>query len=1171
MTFPSATLSGGNYTSLRGAAWAGASYVSLVPNNVVWKTTLSATATGTTNASVSYGATISGNVADVLIGMRVLIGSVNDIRQATFNGRVRGATPSGGVLQINETSASLTSGMYVWVVDDYPLMDRLSRPVGDPVVQYKDYDLAFQNLLPVVVGIQLGYAGWVNSSGVLRIAFDASSSYAAESGRTISSYQYTFAAGTYAVISGSLATSTVTVDFNPGFQWGQLVVTDSDGRTQTRHFAIWAHNDANPPQLGFQGASITANLNDGWSATVDTYADVSSMLDDTLAIIWTQEYYDGTEGPINTNIDMIGWVRHEDDPARTDPNYALIPSSTFEIAGIGAKLTRIEAQLLALRNAPSPSVWDEINNLTPWRGIAHFLQRHTTLLTLVDLTFDDTTDTFWFPYLSTQGGNALAAVNGIANQINAAMEFAPDGAVRVVRDARFLGSSARSALLTYGNWTSADYNQLTEGYTHEQSLGKVDADGAFFQTSTGAFPAFRSRAPGLAQDIGPDTVSLSNQILAAGTNAATAQSELNQRAGDQYEIASTPSYHLAVTHPDSYHFLIPSLAIWYTWTLTGGTDNIRGISYDTTTRWLLLDISIAINNDDGTRNVQVNYIKETPIGSPGTTIQIPADGTIDASLPLIPPLDPFPAFPDFPEYWLGDSPTPDQILPFTTPGTTPGVVAPLNGNTVLIYTDTQVWITTQFIAAAAPNWIEITPTTLSTYQIKQVIFDPFSTTAGVYLVASDGSNSAVWYTANALNSPPTWTMGAVLSGVYISIRATSVSGTILIYGSNIASSTTTTTYDFTVSDGGFTDHAVTAGTPGSYSAGVGWVNGDFQSPAANYYRGIYIDKAIAAATVVGVDVTYDLSGLATNQTSSNNCFAILVDGIAQKNITFGAQSNGTNIITSWVGSVPGATTISIFDVSSYYLPSATYAGAVTIKSVSVTTSSAVANDALVARSGDFGASYATPISVGATPGSSGGFDISRVGPTNIAAMDQKTRTATSLGGTYTDTTGGGTTGAEPTLVYIPRYKWGGTNTNANLSAPDFLLGSSALISTEALWKVAGGTPTAITPSVTGTKALPAGPNAAACNYLNGNVLAFVGTISGTAHLFYTSNAGTAWSDRGAMSGALTVRIRAGDRRTIPALFIAGDTILKYSKDGGATLVNRTKPVGGGLLGLEVLG
>lgn len=224
----------------------------------------------------------------------------------------------------------------------------------------------------------------------------------------------------------------------------------------------------------------------------------------------------------------------------------------------------------------------------------------------------------------------------------------------------------------------------------------------------------------------------------------------------------------------------------------------------------------------------------------------------------------------------------------------------------------------------------------------------------------------------------------------------------------------------------------------------------------------------------------------------------------------------------------------------------------------------------VAFSTNHGSTLGTPVTVGTSPATIGGFDINRIGNTNIAAQSAKTRSATTQGGAYADTTGGGTAGADPITVYIPRMKFGGTTTNANLASPDFLLAASALVAAEALWKVSGGAQTAITPSVTGTKALAFSENAANMGYVNGNIIAYLGQISGTTHLFYSSNGGTGWSDRGSLAGSLYVRIRASDRRTIPALYICGGTILKYSIDGGATLQSRTPPVGSGLLGIEVL-
>lgn len=1157
MTFPTAALQAGDYTKLRSAKYAAAGYVSLCPNNVVWSTTLSATASGVTNAQVSYGTTITGNVSDVQVGHRILIGTANDIRQATFNGRVRVA-PSGGILGINETSDSLTSGMYLWVVDDYPLRDKLSRPVGTPPIQYVDFDTAYQGLLPVVVGLQKSYTGFINSSNKLRIAFDVSGSYAAESGATISSYLFTFAAATYTVISGSLSTAIVTVDLTEGFQWGKLVVTDSGGRSQTRHFEIHAHGSTYTPALSFQGASIQDALAEGWSTSAEAFADVSTMLDNTPITFWTQEWYNDVEGPIVNTINAIGWMRSETDPATGDPIYSLITSSQFAAAGM-PKLGRIEMQLLALSNNASPTEWDEINNLTPWRGIIHILQRHSTLLELVDLTFDDTSDTFLFPYLSTQGGNLLAAVNGIADQINAALEFAPDGAIQVVRNALYLDSTARNALLTYADWTSADYLSISLQYTHEQGLGRVDADGAYYQTSAGTINAFKSRAPGLAQDIGPDLVNLSNQILTAGTSDATAQDELDQRAGNAYEINSTPTYYLDVVHPDGYHFLIPSNNIWYTWTLAAGTDNIRGLSYTTSNRWLLISASYQINNDTGLRELHHRYRLECPIGNPGTAIQIPADGSLDLSIPAIPPLDPFPAFPTPLDFYLID-PTASQYPPFQgQAGSGLGghaIVAPRDGNTVDIWTVSQVFVTRSW-SRSSPVWTEITPPGIS-----NIVDCRFTNTGQGMYVLSDNADAggSVSHVYNFLSSnegfvttdstipgtvsafPATWTLSGwqstvnpnfsnnmvmIIVGTFTSFTINSI---IISYTTGAAAVGGTRTVQlYSLGTLVYTPGAVLNTGTGSFTTTL--------TPGGIIADKIWIELDTANT---GVPANYITNLTLTGTGSSGQAIIYSVDVFNSppnwNNFPLPAGDNGYTEIR--VASTP--------DNIMIYKPSG----------------------ASVRLSTDNGETFGSTVSVGATPGAAGGFDLSRIGNTSVGAADAKARKATTLGGAYSDHTA--YAGTYPLLIYIPRRKFGGTTTNASLSDPDYLVATPAQVGGDSVWKVSGGVLTAITPSVGGTDALAVGPNSAAMNYLNGNVIALIASISGTAHLF-TSTDATNWTDRGAMSGALAVSIRKSDRATLPGVYIAGGTILKYGKNLGATLVNKTKPISSGILGVEVLG
>lgn len=243
--------------------------------------------------------------------------------------------------------------------------------------------------------------------------------------------------------------------------------------------------------------------------------------------------------------------------------------------------------------------------------------------------------------------------------------------------------------------------------------------------------------------------------------------------------------------------------------------------------------------------------------------------------------------------------------------------------------------------------------------------------------ASDGT--VVWYCPNGavfqlgacfgsgstsggdpLNTSPHMTLLAKINGVYYNVYNTSltVPGGVSAasvefqvndsnladnYGdltwdvciTNNAAATWTHTFDYTVTDGAFAPISVTVGVPGIYTPGVGWTHGDFQSPANNFFRGIIARRSMAARTITGVEMVYDVSGLATNQ-GGGTIFAGIFDSGGQiVGTAFSAMTNGTGQHLVWNGSRAGATYIQPLLYSSYYGPASNFAGAATVKKLIV--------------------------------------------------------------------------------------------------------------------------------------------------------------------------------------------------------------------------------------------
>lgn len=713
-------ITGTPLTKLRSGSHAADWQLTFCANRVVFSGRVNSDLTAPQSwAQFDWNGLISGGFAAVELDQVLLIGTVNDIAQATYRGRIRTTLPTATTVYCSESSQDFTIGDYFWVIDSYDIINKLSRPDnnGNELV---DYDLPYAGLLPMVTGLRTAYCGWVDSgTGKYRIAFSVTG-YAAEDGATISSYLFSFKAASYTVIAGALNTATVTVDFNPGEQWGKLIVTDSGGRTLTRRFYIKAHDASNLPDSGEANISVIGDLAQGWTMDTPAFTGVDSLLNNTFAVVWKDnEIYGGVAGALDTtnNIVFVGWLQREEDSTLGDPNYAVLSEARLHFTGVAARLQRLVGQWLGFTINAAPDTWGEIVHLTPWRAICHFVTRYTTAGNLCDWDFSNKDDTYLFPAFSTQSSSALQAVQTIAAQIDANVEFAPWGAVRVDRDAGYLTAGERAGLTTVIAYDAQDIfspanggGGITKVLEANRQIGKVDADGIVYNPTNGQYTPYTARAPGHAQGEGAGSDTLPSQVLAATSNLTTALTELRQRAGNRYEIVNMTEV-LTVDHPDGYSYLIPSRAQLFTWALDAtlaGADGVNRIVYTTAVYWLLE--SVTYNHaPDGTTTVKASYRRLTRVGDLGDNTTTIAPGEEPNLIPDIG----LPAFPDeLPEVTIPDDGWPADEVPITLQDPPPGQYAWLNGQEVIMWVSAQSFLLQNFITQTTPKATEVTPNDL---------------------------------------------------------------------------------------------------------------------------------------------------------------------------------------------------------------------------------------------------------------------------------------------------------------------------------------------------------------------------------------------------------------------------------------------------------------------------
>lgn len=1169
-------------TQLRGAAnttptYSGAQYCSVCPNTVIFAAQVNQSTFATSFAQVTFDGVTTGAYTDILADMTVILSHTNNIYAGYVVGRARadntGVVATATVLNINETSVNVADNDYIFVLNDFAIAEKLAREVS--ATQYKDYALAFRAIPPVVYNLQSAYAGVIASgTSKFRVAF-AALALAATSGATISSYSWNIQDGS--VISGATNTATVTVDFPVGFRWVHLTVTDSGSRTRVRHIPVWSvpADFSSNVVTGFDGASLTCDAT-GWNGSIGAFTGIDTVLNHTLVCIWDVENYNGVQGSILSSVKFVGRLRKEEDSGQTDDVYSYIPKTRFDLEGAGAQLGRIAAPLLTLRYKTTPTVWDEIKSLTIWRAIVHLLSEHTTFLTLHDLSFDSTSDSFVAQALNTSG-NLLGSVNDLGSAINAVIEFAPAGQAQVIRNGCYLSSSARNALPTVANWTTQDFVDLKLNIEHINLTGRVEGSGGVLNTTSNYVTPLLAIAPGVAQGQGEQRVTLAGQVLAGNVAQASAQSELNTRVGNHLALINLNT-HLDITHPDGYNLLIPSVGQWYTWTLSTAT-NVRGIAFTTAQRWLLTQLSIDHDNSTGRKTVSGTYALETT-GDAGDTVTYPAQAQIPIPISSIPAFDPYPNFPDL------SVPIGTDVLdapPFAGNPTAPPQLA-VDGNAVVVWTNTQIWRTRRYIPVNSPAWEEITPTLAANEVITDFAF--INGTSAAVLTTTMGAQTNTYQTDDSYASPITWVSGSSLPNLYTVIRAASSTDTYALYAPTDGGGSQSTYNDDLTSGLGAQTHIISGSYPfGHWDANTG---GFYQASGGRTGGGEIASNSVNGGTVYEASVAIDLGAAYTVVAAS---FWYINTNFGQSHTDFIAFWDASKVLiglvnvhstsdnswrqNSWTGSVAAVRYVVPYSDG---LVSQGNFSAIDDLSVTYQTGGG-GGQALVATSTNKGATYGTAQVVGSSPGAFGGFDVIPIGSLTLAGQGTIPAYAIPFGAAFVNYGVGLPGSGVPSVLKIPRFALGSTLTANNGTVPQYLVGSNTLTAgNAALWRssVGGGSLTNITPSVAGVFGKAVSPNCVDMPFKSGLKAALIYDFGGTRRLMTTTDVSGSptWTNAGSLTPTADyVQYRRGDPNLAQIYGVGKLDAAKsfYSPNGGGTLIEKASPATGSLIGLRVYG
>lgn len=1132
-----------------------------------------------------------------------------------------------GELPIAIRTASFADNQYVTVKRRFDLWSVLPTINATTGAIYEDWNLTsgtYNTTPPPLVSVVINnrrnhLATKIADGDTLSVTMTATpTSWPTSSGESFT-YAWTIPAAGWSSVSGA-SSATCTADVDPGNYVIYLSVTGSGSGTTQRALIVHVHDDSTNPAvlisemprsdsrdrtgrrmsfdlynnrlaslpngamcLYFEMATWANQWQDSGAALNgaidDTQTDITVTdgsvfaVDDVLMIAQEQMLitaiavdvltvtrgYDGTTAAAQADgstiyvyapatdvptatTQMAGWIQRQDKSGESG-----LRQATIDLLSPSLILGQLNSTSQIITAVSSPSTWQEVK---PALSTSAFLiwymlkWRCANVLLLFNYTpFSVSAAGQRLPSWVVDKGTVLQQLQLLATE-RRNVGCDSEGEIYYLNTPNLVAYADRGSIVVRDSVDASIYASVSNPRELLNRVQQVRGE-AFSWDGSAVLPTpYYSDAPKVPGQ-GTAQIKLPAQVV-------TGQSELNQLTGDRYAQANNPYPSITYTvrknrdviEPAQMEFVSVTIPDYLSATGTAFTSNI-----------VPLTVTKA-HNPDGTSDLTTTGEGETH-NLPGSDVPVPVPNDNVYMPDYTPvPIDPLPA-PN-----LGD--VGSVIVPASVPSPQGATVSPGKG-AIWVSADGSAIKRTLDISVEPPVVDDVTPSDAFFTAWVMVVHDKSSNfSRAAYALGNNGTDSKIAYTTDIYADTVVWEVGSTLTGVYTQMESAglaSLAGGIVVYQQT--SDVWSHTIDLADTLDGF---VVSPSGAGAWVPGSGVTTGDYAN-----FRLAQIERTIPATTITSVTMTFDITkGTYEGVTPAITIFldVVLVASAYPADIP-----DGTDRTFSWSGVRTGVTSITPGIVTSYdAAPPYSYSGSGLLKRLVITGTGTnpftglSAGSSVVSSSTDYGSTWTTRI-VGDSPDGAGAFCLSRFGTVALAANDGSLKKATTFGGAFGSVTGGTTTGTYPLAARVPWYRIRSTSGGAtnNSTSPDYYLSSAAAISTESLWKIVSGVKSAITPSVSGTKALGALTNG--IGTYGANRVCFIGDVSGTRYIFRSTNAGSTWT-RVAVSGANSVRAQ----RFSPSglVWIAGTaTDIRYSTDGGTSWPSRT--VSGGAVYVELMG
>lgn len=591
-------------------------------------------------------------------GMVLYLSHTTDPRDAYFRGRVRSA-PTSSIMYVDRNASLLLDNDYVIICRDSDLFsrERLDTLV-DGVIPYHATPDVLTGLPSAIVLYDSDADGDVSYTTVqtpVRVASGSTST---------TTWAWSVSGAGISSISNA-AIQNPTITFQAGYHYLLRVVhTNNLGQInyQIAHVYAITRTFAAPCLQSIATGSVSADLENGWTANLTAYAQVDTLLDRTHCAVFTVQHFgDGSSTPIVSNILMNGRIRSDSIQTEGSIEAGRVQSVTFVVEGITAYLRRETIPNDIIRATSTPDEWGEIIEPNPWRMAIYAAWVYTTLTNICSIGAESGLFAAWEiggEPRGIDGGYVYDVLASILDPIKAAVNFAPDGSLFLARTVSYL--TDRSGVVTIATFTLGDLIEYSVDRDSSKTTSQVVAYGGSFNSFTNTFDVYSAQSPSIIYLEG-QTRELTREILEADATIDDAATELKDRASNHYGYEN-PKPLLQGQLFDSWAgVLVPTN--YQRWGATlPASSNTLGVAYGASDFWQLQSVSLAIN-PDGAISTSFDAPAETSFDD-AQSLGALLPNNLSNMAPVNPMLPNDPAFPTDPlENYPTDTPGLEELQP----------------------------------------------------------------------------------------------------------------------------------------------------------------------------------------------------------------------------------------------------------------------------------------------------------------------------------------------------------------------------------------------------------------------------------------------------------------------------------------------------------------------------